>query len=192
MTGTSGDSAWQAPTATELMQQVAAGDEDALRAVYRLLAPAGYGLALRVTRDAHLAQDVLQEAFTDLWAGAAGFDAEVSSVRAWVLMLVHRRAVDRVRREQGDRSRGTSWTVARHERDHDQVADVVELRAEHRRVRAAVDGLSPLQREALELAYHAGLTHTQVAARLDIPLGTAKTRIRDALRHLRTALEDDL
>jgi RNA polymerase sigma-70 factor (ECF subfamily) len=55
-----------------------------------------------------------------------------------------------------------------------------------------VDGLSPLQREALELAYHAGLTHTQVAARLDIPLGTAKTRIRDALRHLRTALEDDL
>jgi RNA polymerase sigma-70 factor (ECF subfamily) len=174
------------------MAQVAAGDEDALRAVYRLLAPTGYGLALRVTRDAHLAQDVLQEAFTDVWAGAATFDPEMSSVRAWVMMLVHRRAVDRVRREQGDRTRGTAWTAARHERDHDQVADVVELRAEHRRVRAALDGLSPLQREALELAYHGALTHTQVAARLDIPLGTAKTRIRDALRHLRTALEDDL
>jgi RNA polymerase sigma-70 factor (ECF subfamily) len=69
---------------------------------------------------------------------------------------------------------------------------VVELRAEHRRVRLAMDGLSRLQREALELAFLGGLTHTEVAARLDIPLGTAKTRIRDALRALRTALEEDL
>jgi RNA polymerase sigma-70 factor (ECF subfamily) len=192
MTGTSGEPALQPPTPVQLVRSVAAGDEDALRAVYRLVAPAGYGLALRVTRDEHFAQDVLQEAFTDVWAGAATFDPRLSSVRAWVLMLVHRRAVDRVRREQSDRSRGTSWTAGRHERDHDQVADVVELRAEHRRVRAAMDGLSPLLREALELAYHGGLTHTEVAARLDVPLGTAKTRIRDALRHLRAAMEDDV
>ncbi len=192
MTGTTGQPALQQPTPAQLVQRVAAGDEDALRAVYRLLAPAGYALALRVTRDEHLAQDVLQEAFTDVWAGAAGFDPGVSSVRSWVLMLVHRRAVDRVRREQSERTRGTTWTATRHERDHDQVADVVELRAEHRRVRVALDGLTALQREALELAYHGGLTHTEVAARLDVPLGTAKTRIRDALRHLRAALEDDL
>jgi RNA polymerase sigma-70 factor (ECF subfamily) len=68
----------------------------------------------------------------------------------------------------------------------------VALRAEHRRVRHALAGLTPLQREALELAYDGGLTHTEVAARLDIPLGTAKTRIRDGLRALRTQLEEQL
>jgi RNA polymerase sigma-70 factor (ECF subfamily) len=180
------------PAPTQLVDGILRGDEDALRGLYREFGPVGYGLALRVTRDPHLAQDVVQEAFTDVWSSAAGFDPTRSSVRAWVLMLVHRRAVDRVRREQSERSRGTAWMARRHEREHDQVADVVELRAEHRRVRAAMDGLTPLQRESLELAYHGGLTHTQVAAHLDIPVGTAKTRIRDALRSLRTALEDDL
>jgi RNA polymerase sigma-70 factor (ECF subfamily) len=191
VSGTS-DRAMPPPTPTQLVDGIAHGDEDALRGLYRAFGPLGYGLALRVTRDPHLAQDVVQEAFTDVWSGAASFDPGRSSVRAWVLMLVHRRAVDRVRREQSERSRGTVWVAQRHEREHDQVADVVELRAEHRRVRTALDGLSPLQREALELAYHGGLTHTEVAAHLDIPLGTAKTRIRDALRSLRTALEDDL
>jgi RNA polymerase sigma-70 factor (ECF subfamily) len=174
------------------MAAVAAGDEAAFRAVYRRYAPIAYGLALRVVRDPHLAQDALQEAFADIWASAATFDPRSSSVRAWVMLLVHRRAVDRVRREQAERDRGTAWTAGRHEPAHDHVAEVVELRAEHRRVRVALDGLTPLQREVLELAYHGGLTHHQVAARLDIPLGTAKTRIRDALRSLRTALEDDL
>ncbi len=191
MSGTS-DRAVPSPAPAQLVGGIANGDEDALRGLYRALGPLGYGLALRVTRDPHLAQDVVQEAFTDVWSSAATFDPARSSVRAWVLMLVHRRAVDRVRREQSERSRGTVWVSGRHEREHDQVADVVELRAEHRRVRSALDELSPLQREALELAYHGGLTHTEVAAHLDIPLGTAKTRIRDALRSLRTALEDDL
>jgi RNA polymerase sigma-70 factor (ECF subfamily) len=105
-------------------------------------------------------------------------------------MLTHRRAVDRVRREQSDRDRASQWASSRSEREHDGVAEVVALRAEHRQVRAALEDLSALQREALELAFVAGLTHTEVAARLDIPLGTAKTRIRDALRGLRAALEE--
>jgi RNA polymerase sigma-70 factor (ECF subfamily) len=180
------------PSPSRLVAQVADGDEVAFRAVYRRYAPPGYGVALRVTRDAHLAQDVLQEAFTDVWKGAAAFDPDASSVRAWVLMLVHRRAVDRVRREQSDRDRGAAWATRSHEPEHDHAAEVVELRAEHRRVRAALDRLSPLQREALRLAYDDGLTHRQVSAHLDVPLGTAKTRIRDALRSLRAALEDDL
>lgn len=192
MSGTASDPAASSAPPSQLVDDIAAGDEQALRALYRLLAPVAYAVALRVTRDAHLAQDAMQEAFTDVWSRADDFDPARSSVRAWVLMLVHRRAVDRVRREQSDHDRGRAWVAGRHERDHDQVADVVELRAEHRRVRAALDDLTPLQREALALAYHGGLTHSEVAARLDIPLGTAKTRIRDALRSLRTALEDDL
>lgn len=180
-----------APPPSTLVARVAEGDAEALRQLHRLLGPTAYGLALRVTRDEHLAQDVVQEAFADVWAQSGRFDPAVSSVRAWVTMLTHRRAVDRVRREQAERDRGARWASAHQERDHDAVAEVVELRSEHRRVRLALAGLSPLQRQALELAYHEGLTHTQVATRLDIPLGTAKTRIRDALRALRTALEED-
>lgn len=160
--------------------------------LYRSHSSAAYGLALRVTRDEHMAQDVLQEAFADLWSQAGRFDPQTSSVRSWVTMLTHRRAIDRVRREQGDRDRVSRWASSARERDHDSVAEVVELRAEHRRVRQAVAGLTGLQRESLELAFHGGLTHTEVAERLDIPLGTAKTRIRDALRALRTQLEADL
>jgi RNA polymerase sigma-70 factor (ECF subfamily) len=178
------------PTPSALLAAVARGDQAAFRALYRQLAPTAYGLALRVTRDEHLAQDVLQEAFADVWAQAGRFDPAASSARAWVTMLTHRRAVDRVRREQSDRDRASQWASSRSEREHDGVAEVVALRAEHRQVRAALEDLSALQREALELAFVAGLTHTEVAARLDIPLGTAKTRIRDALRGLRAALEE--
>jgi len=180
------------PTPSELLARVGAGDEAAFRALYRLQAPSAYGMALRVTRDEHMAQDVLQEAFADVWSQAGRFDPAASSVRSWITMLTHRRAVDRVRREQAERDRVSRWTVSTQERDHDSVAEVVALRAEHRRVRHALEGLTRIQREALELAFHGGLTHVEVAARLDIPLGTAKTRIRDALRSLRTELEEDL
>jgi RNA polymerase sigma-70 factor (ECF subfamily) len=107
-------------------------------------------------------------------------------------MLTHRRAVDRVRREQSDRDRVSTWARATRVGPHDSVAEVVQMRAEHRQVRQAMAGLSELQRNALELAFHAGLTHTEVAQHLDIPLGTAKTRIRDALRALRATLEEQL
>lgn len=177
---------------SDLVARVAAGDEAAFRMLYARHSATAYGLALRVTRDEHMAQDVLQEAFADLWAQADRFDPAGSSVRSWVTMLTHRRAVDRVRREQSDRSRSTAWAHSSRERAHDSVAEVVELRSEHRRVRQAMDGLTVLQRQALELAFVGGLTHAEVAERLDIPLGTAKTRIRDALRSLRTTLEADL
>jgi RNA polymerase sigma-70 factor (ECF subfamily) len=180
------------PPPSALVAQVAQGDEAAFRMLYARMSPAAYGLAVRVTRDEHMAQDVLQEAFSDLWAQADRFDPAVSSVRSWVTMLTHRRAVDRVRREQSDRDRITTWGHSAGERAYDSVAEVVELRAEHRRVRQAMAGLTDLQRDALDLAFTGGLTHTEVAEQLDIPLGTAKTRIRDALRSLRTSLEEDL
>ncbi len=180
------------PAPEELLTRVARGDEDAFRELYRDLAPATYGLALRVTRDAHMAQDVLQEAFADVWAQSGRFDRGMASARGWVTMLVHRRAVDRVRREQAERDRSQHWATENRERDHDTVAEVVDMRAEHRRVRQAVEELTDVKREALHLAYVDGLTHAEVADQLDIPLGTAKTRIRDALRALRTALEEDL
>jgi RNA polymerase sigma-70 factor (ECF subfamily) len=180
------------PVSGSVMTRIAQREHEALGELWDALGPIAYGLALRVTHNEHLAQDVVQEAFADIWAQADRFDPETASVRAWVTTIVHRRAVDRVRREQAERDRAERWAAAGHERDHDAVAEVVELRAEHRRVRAALAALTPLQREALDLAYHRGLTHSQVATTLDIPVGTAKTRIRDALRSLRATLEAEL
>lgn len=175
--------------AEELMASCATGDRAAFQAVYRLFSAAAYGLALRVLRDEELAQDALQEAFTQIWAEAARFDSARSSARAWIMTIVHRRAVDRVRREESERRRGLAWGATQIETAHDSVAEIVELHAEHRRVRAALAELTPLQRQALELAYMGGLTQAEIARQLDIPLGTAKTRLRDALARLRQEME---
>lgn len=177
------------PSAEALLGACAQGDREAFGLLYRMLSPAAYGLALRVLRDEHLAQDALQEAFTAVWQEADRFDPALGSGRGWVLRLAHRRAVDRVRREEADRRRSVAWGTGQLEPDHDSVAEVVELRADHRRVRAALAGLTPLQREALELAYRRGMTQSQVAEHLGIPLGTAKTRLRDALHRLREQME---
>jgi RNA polymerase sigma-70 factor, ECF subfamily len=172
-----------------LLASCAAGQRSAFRCLYREFSPAAYGLALRVLRDEHLAQDALQDAFTQVWTDAGRFDPGQGSARAWILTIVHRRAVDRVRSEEADRRRGHAWGVGQLDTDHDTVAEIVELRSEHRRVRSALTALSPLQRQALDLAYHRGMTQRQIAAHLDIPLGTAKTRLRDALHRLRREME---
>lgn len=185
----SNDAPREQPSVDALLARCTVGDRGAFTELYRRLSPGAYGLALRVLRDEHLAQDALQEAFSQVWTEAARFDPTRASGRAWVMTIVHRRAVDRVRREQTDRDGARRWGLRQVETDHDAVAEVVELHADHRRVRVALAALTPLQREALDLAYHRGLTQTQVAEQLGIPLGTAKTRLRDALRRLRDELE---
>jgi len=177
------------PASEELLAGCARRDQVAFQLLYRRFSPAAYGLALRVLRDEHLAQDAVQEAFTQIWSDAGQFDPAVASGRSWIMTVVHRRAVDRVRREEADRRRSLAWGVGQAERDHDSVAEIVELRADHRRVRSALTALTPLQREALDLAYQRGLTQKEIAEHLAIPLGTAKTRLRDALHHLRRELE---
>lgn len=177
------------PSPERLLDACATGDRVAFQALYRELSAAAYGLALRVLRDEHLAQDALQEAFAQVWTDAGRFDPQHGSARAWIMTMVHRRAVDRVRRDQADRQRGRTWGTTHLDIDHDSVAEIVELRAEHRRVRTAVAALTPLQQQALDLAYHRGMTQTQIAAHLNIPLGTVKTRLRDALQRLRLEME---
>ncbi len=176
-------------SAEQLLASCAAGDRTAFQNVYRMFSATAYGLALRVLRDEELAQDALQEAFTQVWTEASRFDSERASAKAWIMTIVHRRAVDRVRREEADRRRGQAWGIGQIETPHDSVAEIVELNAEHRRVRSALAALSPIQRQALDLAYTRGLTQTQIAQQLDIPLGTAKTRLRDALQRLRQEME---
>jgi RNA polymerase sigma-70 factor (ECF subfamily) len=129
--------------------------------------------------------------FVELWRVAPRFDAERGSVTSWVATIAHRRAVDRVRSEQASRNR-VEREASKVERDHDSVAESV-IDSDHtdfdrRRVRRALDRLTSMQRQAVELAYFGGYTYREVAALLEVPEGTIKTRIRDGMIRLRDEL----
>lgn len=172
-----------------LIGKVACGDVDAFACLYDDVAPLIYGVARRVVRDGTLAEEVTQDVLLTVWQQASRYDPRCASGRTWVLVIAHRRAVDRVRCEQASRNRndrcGRESTVP----PFDDVLDIVEERVEHTAVAAALRELTNLQRQALTLAYFGGHSYREVAQLLDVPLGTAKTRIRDGLISLRNALE---
>ena len=171
-----------------LLARVAHGDRDAYADLYDLVAPAVYGLARRVVVDPSMAEEVTQEVLLAVWSQAASFDRSRGSARSWILMMAHRRAVDVVRSEQSSRNRVERVAAASTERPYDDVSDsVVERifeRGQARELERALRTLTELQRSALELAYYKGFTYREVAGILGVPLGTAKTRIRDGLRRL--------
>ncbi|MFC5745508.1 RNA polymerase sigma factor [Actinomadura rugatobispora] len=173
----------------ELRARLAAGDETALAEVYDLFSPLVFGLARRVTADADAAGDVTQEVFVGLWERPLAFDPAKGSLRTWLATLAHRRAVDWVRRES--RHRRPPPVTAPDGNGRPGVEEEVlegELAAG---VRRGLQGLPPNLREVLELAYYHGLTYREVAARLGIPEGTAKSRIRSALARLARELESE-
>ncbi len=177
-----------APDLGELFRRSARGDENAFAAVYDATAARVHGLVLRVIRDPAQAEEVTQETFLEAWRIASRFDPDRGSALSWLLTLAHRRAVDRVRSaEAASRRDGTyhdqNITVA-----HDSTAEAATTAIEAQRVRSAMRTLTDVQREAIELAYFGGYTHTEVATMLDLPVGTAKTRIRDGLIRLRDSL----
>ena len=170
-----------------LVALVARGDEDALAELYDRVGRVAYGLALRVLRDERHAEDAVQEAFLQVWRSAATFRAERAKASTWILTLVHRRAVDLVRREerrQADPLTDDSAAgVGREETD-----EAAWLRFERERVQAALKQLPDVQREALELAYYGGFSQSELAERLGVPLGTIKSWIRRALISLRECM----
>lgn len=172
----------------ELMRAVQRGDRTAFAALYDHLATPAYGLARRVVRDPARAEEVVQEAMLDVWRHAPRFDPQRGSARSWILTIIHRRAVDRVRTDQAGRDREERVSSREHERPSDVVSDAVEHNFERQWVQRALDGLTQLQREAVELAYYSGMTHQEIAEVLDAPLGTVKTRIRDGMIRLRDSL----
>ena len=172
----------------ELLQLAGRGDESAFAQWYDATSARAFGLAVRVLRDRAQAEEVTQESYLECWRHAARFDVAKGSAVAWLLTIVHRKAVDRVRSAEAATRRDTAYghrevTVA-----HDETSEAATASMEARRVRAALADLTTKQREALELAFLGGYTHTEVAAMLDLPVGTAKTRIRDGLIRLRDAL----
>jgi RNA polymerase sigma-70 factor (ECF subfamily) len=170
-----------------LLALVARSDEDALAELYDRFGRPAYALAFRILRDAGLAQDAVQDAFLAAWRTAAGFDPRRGTASTWLMTLVHRRAVDVVRRE--DRRRADPLADAP-VASGDATDEQAELRAERRRVQAALAVLTPAEREALELAYYGGLTQSEIAEKLGLPLGTVKSRMFAGLGRLRDALAE--
>lgn len=171
-----------------LLRQAAVGREDAFARLYDLTSSRLYGLVLRVVRDPAQAEEVAQEAFLEIWRTAARYDPARGSAAGWMLTIAHRKAVDRVRAAEASTRRDRTYHEANQDVDFDSTDDAVLASMQAQRVRAALASLTEAQRGALELAYFGGYTHTEVAAMLDLPLGTAKTRIRDGLIRLRDAL----
>jgi RNA polymerase sigma-70 factor (ECF subfamily) len=170
-----------------LLARIVDRDEAAVEALYARYGGPLYSLAYRVTGADGFAQDVVQEVFIAVWKDAARFDPSRGSVGPWLFSLARHKAIDLVRREANVRKR-----VAEVDLELEVAAEDVDreawLNLRRDRVREAVGSLSETQRTALELAFFGGLTHVEVAERLGIPLGTAKTRIRTALLNLREAL----
>ena len=177
-----------APDLAELLKLSGRGDEAAFAQLYDATAARAFGLAVRVVRDPSQAEEVAQEAFLEIWRTASRFDQAKGSAVSWILTLVHRKAVDRVRSAEASTRRDTTYHQGNHKIEHDSTAEAAQASMEARRVRQAMDSLTEVQREALELAYFKGYTHTEVASMLDLPVGTAKTRIRDGLIRLRDTM----
>jgi len=166
----------------ELLRTCADGGEHALGALYDRYGKRAYAVALRVLRDPALAEDAVQDAFLAVWRRAATYDPGRGDVSTWIFMLVHRRAVDLVRRQHRFNTRAA-------ERDAPNPADGFDDDAALRTdVQVALRALSSAEREVLDLAYWRGLTQSQIATTLGIPQGTVKSRTFSALAKLRNAL----
>ena len=176
------------PDLGELLTLVARGDQVAFETVYDRVAPAVFGLVLRVLRDSAQSEEVAQEALLEIWRTAGRFDPARGTALAWVMTIAHRRAVDRVRSERAAATREARAAAAASPPAADEVAETVESSLEAERVRHCLDGLTGTQRESITLAYYSGLSYPQVASALGVALGTVKTRIRDGLRRLRDCL----
>ena len=171
-----------------LVALVARADEDALAELYDRFGRVAYGLALRIVRDPALAEDAVQEGFLAVWRSSARFVTERAKASTWILTLIHRRAVDLVRREQPRRAEPLD--AAPHP-SGDDTEEEAWLRLRRTRVQEALARLPDKQREALELAYYGGFTQSELADRLGEPLGTIKSRMFSGLAGLRELLAED-
>lgn len=176
------------PTHEDLIRLVALGDEAAFEELYDAVAPRVFGLVRRVVRDPAQSQEVTQEVFLDIWSQASRFDADRGKAMSWILVIAHRKAVDKVRASQASSDRDLRVGIKEYQESYDDVADTVETQMESERVQKALEALTPAQQEAIRLAYYGGYTHQEVAELLKIPVGTVKTRIRDGMIRLRDRL----
>jgi RNA polymerase sigma factor (sigma-70 family) len=178
----------------ELVLGIRRRDEDAFRGLFGRYAPSAKALAMRVVRQSHLAEEIVQEAFMALWRNPDAYDQHRGSVKSWLMGMVHHRAVDLVRREESYRRRAERTAHHAMDEQSDHADDVVEqlgLPEERRRVRAALEELPEAQRTVLERMYFDGRSQSQIAEETGLPLGTVKSRTLLGMRRLRAALAQE-
>ena len=176
----------------QLVRRIEGGDEEAFRSLFASYAPFAMAVAVRVVRQTQLAEEIVQEAFLTLWRNPSVFDERRGSVKAWLMTMVHHRAVDVVRREEAQRRRSDEMVVGIREETEDPTDAVVEsvaAPAERDAIRTALLSLPKDQREVLELMYFDGLSQSQVAERTAVPLGTVKSRALLGMRRMRSMVE---
>jgi RNA polymerase sigma-70 factor (ECF subfamily) len=168
-----------------LVQSIAAGDQLALHALYERAHRPVFTLIMRITANRETTEELTIDVFHDVWRRAAQYDPANGTVLGWIMNQARSRAIDRLRFE-GRKKR--SGDVQPQDEAAADPLDVIELREQGEALRAALTALTPDERQAIEATFFAGLTHVEAAARLNLPLGTIKTRIRSALHKLRGAL----
>jgi len=173
----------------DLMRRIGAGEGEALAEIFDLHSPLVLGLLFRILGRRSEAEEILQEVFLQVWTQAGRYYPDRASPRGWILMLARSRALDRIRRRDSSRRReeevaGDPLLAAVHPVGTARL-EAVERKS---RVHSALDLLAPEQRRCIELAFFEGLTHTQIAERLQAPLGTVKSRILLGMNKLRQAL----
>lgn len=171
-----------------VLLRVATGDQRAFSELYDLIAARMLGLVRHVLKDHAQSEEVVQEVLIEVWQTASRFDPNKGKAVTWMLTMAHRRAIDRVRTAQSSRNRDTRIGIRDLDREYDSVAESVEIRIEHDRVEKALSRLTELQRQAVELAYYGGYSHSEVSEMLGVPMGTVKTRLRDGMMRLRDEL----
>jgi RNA polymerase sigma-70 factor (ECF subfamily) len=176
------------PSVDDLLVAAGGGDRAAFGALYDRTSARVFGLVRRIVVDPAQAEEVTQDVYLEIWQTAPRFDRDRGSAISWMFTLAHRRAVDRVRSAQSARDRDLRVGARDLDVPVDTVAESAEVRIEHERAHEALAGLSDLQRECVALAYYGGLTQSEIAERLGVPLGTVKTRLRDGMIRLRHLL----
>ena len=168
----------------ELVRRIAAGDTEALRDLYDRFGTILFGLAYRTLGDRQLAEDCIQEVFVTVWRNAGRYDSSRALVTTWLFTIVRNKAVDAVRWQsrRGADPLPEEWSAG----ESPDSADIAAAAESGERVAAALAELPKPQREVLSLTYFEGLTNSEIAERLDVPLGTVKGRLRLALERLRT------
>ncbi|MDQ1597148.1 MAG: polymerase sigma-70 factor, subfamily [Microbacteriaceae bacterium] len=175
-------------TKESLLARVAEGDQQAFGELYDQISPRVFGLIRRLLVDHAQSEEVTQEVFLEIWQSATRYQPSRGGATTWILTMAHRRAVDRIRSSQSGRDRDVKIGIRDYVAEYDNVAETVETTIENERVKEALSQLTELQRQAVTLAYYGGYSHSEVAAMLSVPIGTVKTRLRDAMIRLRDEL----
>ncbi len=175
----------------ELLLSLAAGEVDALGPLYDRYGRPAYSVAFRVLGDRQSAEDVVQEAFLNVWRRAKTFDSTRGTARSWILSVIYHRTIDALRSRRGQaNSSVTLEGVYEVSGPPDEIWQSVVRRFQREVIRGALAKIPGDQREAIELAYFQGMTHRQIAEQTSIPLGTVKSRIRNGIQKLRADLDD--